>query len=134
MKVKSESEVTQSCPTPSKPMDCSLPGFSVHGILQATVPFTTFQHKLTVKELHGKVDRYSCTGFKTKCMSVPQWCLILCDPMDCSPPGSSVHGIPQARLLEWLPCPSLGDFPIPGIEFMSPALAGGFFTTEPPGK
>ena len=37
MKVKSESEVAQSCPTPSDPMDCSLPGFSVHGIFQARV-------------------------------------------------------------------------------------------------
>ena len=35
MKVKSESEVAQSCPTPSDPMDCSLPGSSVHGIFQA---------------------------------------------------------------------------------------------------
>ena len=37
MKVKSESEVTQSCPTPSDTMDCSLPGSSVHGIFQARV-------------------------------------------------------------------------------------------------
>ena len=37
MKVKSESEVAQSCLTPSDPMDCSLPGFSVHGIFQARV-------------------------------------------------------------------------------------------------
>ena len=37
MKVKSETEVVQSCPTPSDPMDCSLPGFSVHGIFQARV-------------------------------------------------------------------------------------------------
>ena len=37
MKVKSESEVPQLCPTPSDPMDCSLPGFSVHGIFQARV-------------------------------------------------------------------------------------------------
>ena len=37
MKVKSESEVTQSCPTPSDPMACSLPGSSVHGIFQARV-------------------------------------------------------------------------------------------------
>ena len=37
MKVKSESEVAQSCPTPSDPMDCSLPGFSIHGIFQARV-------------------------------------------------------------------------------------------------
>ena len=37
MKVKSESEVAQLCPTPSDPMDCSLPGSSVHGIFQARV-------------------------------------------------------------------------------------------------
>ena len=37
MKVKSESEVAQSCPTLSNPMDCSLPGSSVHGIFQARV-------------------------------------------------------------------------------------------------
>ena len=37
MKVRSESEVAQSCPTPSDPMDCSLPGSSVHGIFQARV-------------------------------------------------------------------------------------------------
>ena len=37
MKVKSESEVTQSSPTPSDPMDCSLPGSSIHGIFQARV-------------------------------------------------------------------------------------------------
>ena len=35
-----------------------------------------------------------------KWMKVTQWCLTLCDPMDCSPPGSSVHGISQARILE----------------------------------
>ena len=35
-----------------------------------------------------------------------QSCLTLCDPMNCSPPGSSVHGILQARILEWLPFPS----------------------------
>ena len=37
MKVKSESEVAQSCPTRRDPMDCGLPGFSVHGIFQARV-------------------------------------------------------------------------------------------------
>ena len=37
MKVKREGEVAQSCPTLSDPMDCSLPGFSVHGIFQARV-------------------------------------------------------------------------------------------------
>ena len=36
------------------------------------------------------------------CVCVAQSCSTLCDPMDCSPPGSSVHGIPQARILEWV--------------------------------
>ena len=38
--------------------------------------------------------------------SVTQLCLTLCDPMDCSPQGSSVHGILQARILEWVAMPS----------------------------
>ena len=64
-------------------------------------------------------------------------CLPLCDPMDCSPPGFSLHGIFQARLLERVPFPPPGDRPDPGIEPMSPVspeLAGRFFTTELPGK
>ena len=44
-----------------------------------------------------------------------QSCLTLCNPMDCSPPGSSVHGILQARILEWLLFPSSGDLPDPEI-------------------
>ena len=51
--------------------------------------------------------------------------------MDCSLPGSSVHGIFQARTLEWVAISSPGDLPDPGIKLASPALAGGFFTTEP---
>ena len=57
--------------------------------------------------------------------------------MDCSPPGSCVHGISQSRILESLPLLSPGDLPDPGIEHMSPAsleLEGRFFTIEPPGK
>ena len=63
-------------------------------------------------------------------------CQTLCDPMDYSPQGSSVHGILQS-ILEWLPCPSPGDLPNPGVEPRSPvssALVGGFFTTVPPEK
>ena len=53
----------------------------------------------------------------------------LCDSMDCSQTGSSVHGILQARILVWLPLPFPGDPPDPGIKpesLMSPALAGRF--------
>ena len=55
--------------------------------------------------------------------------------MDCSLPGSSVHGILQA-ILEWVAMPSSGDLPDPEVKLMSlmsPALAGGFFTTALPG-
>ena len=65
--------------------------------------------------------------------SLQSW-LTLCDPMDCNPPGSSVCRILQARILEWVAvCPPPGDLPDPGIEskvLMSPALAGGLFTTS----
>ena len=54
--------------------------------------------------------------------------------MDYSPPGSSVHGILQARILESVAISFTGDFPDPGMEPGSPALAGRLFTTEPPGK
>ena len=47
---------------------------------------------------------------------VAQSCSTLCDPMDCSPPGSSVHGILQARMLSGLPCPPPGGLPDPGTE------------------
>ena len=53
--------------------------------------------------------------------------------MDCSPPGSSVHGILQARILEWVAFPTPGDLLDSGIKLMSlvsPALAGGFFTSS----
>ena len=61
--------------------------------------------------------------------SVAQWYLTLCSPMDCSSPGSSVHGISQAKILEWVPFPLPGDLPDPGIEPVSPvspALAYGY--------
>ena len=48
-------------------------------------------------------------------MLVIQLSLTLCDPMDCSPPGSSVHGIMQARILEWAAVPFSRDLPNPGL-------------------
>ena len=63
--------------------------------------------------------------------------LTLCDPMDYSLPGSSVHGDSHKYSQKhWsgLPFPSPGDLPDPGIEPGSSALAGGFFITEPPRK
>ena len=57
-----------------------------------------------------------------------------CYPMDCNPQGSAIHGIPRQEYWSWLPFPSPRDLPNPGIKPRSPALIGGFLTTEPPGK
>ena len=59
---------------------------------------------------------------------------VLCDPKDYSPPASSVLGISQARILEWVELSSPGDLPHPKIKLSSLALAGRFFTTESLGK
>ena len=66
-----------------------------------------------------------------------QSCPALCDPKDCSPLPSSVHGILvllQTRILEWVAFPPSGDLHNSGIEPMSPALVGRFFTSVPPRK
>ena len=137
MKVKSESEVAQPCPTLHHPMDCSLPGSAVHGIVQARVlewgaiPFSvillaaaaaakSLQSCLTLCDpidgcppgshpwdSPGKNTGVGCR-FLLQCMKVKsesevaQSCPTLHNPMDCSLPGSAVHGIFQARVLEWI--------------------------------
>ena len=65
---------------------------------------------------------------------VTQSCPTLCDPMDCSPPGSSVHGNLQARLWSGLPCPPPGDLSNPEIEPRSPTLRVDSLPAELPGK
>ena len=100
MKVKSESEVAQSCPTLRDPMDCSLPGSSIHGIFQARVlEWGAIEHTLKYN------TKLSCIDFpqlsSVQFSSVAQLCPTLSDPMDYSPPGSSFHRIFQARVLEW---------------------------------
>ena len=60
--------------------------------------------------------------------------LIVSIAMDCSPPGSSVHGILQARILECVAIPSPRDLPDPGIEPGSPTLQTDSLPYNPPGK
>ena len=108
--------VTQSCLTLCNPMDYSLPGFSVHGdspgkntevgchfLLQGksyTEPQfkrtsslgLSFLYSPTLTSIHESENE----------SQVAQSCPTLCDPMDCSLPGSSVHGIFQARVLKWV--------------------------------
>ena len=58
----------------------------------------------------------------------------LCDPTDCSPQAPLSVGFPSKEYWSGLPFPTQGDLPNPGIKPTSLALAGSFFTTEPPGK
>ena len=70
--------------------------------------------------------------WKKKLVLVVKLCPTLCDPMDYSPPGSSVHGISQEYWSK-LPFPlprDLPDLEIKPLSLMSPTLAGGFFTTS----
>jgi len=63
---------------------------------------------------------------------VAQLCPTLCNPMDCSPPGSSVHGVLQARILEWVAIPFSKILPNPGIKPGSPVLQADSLPSELP--
>ena len=83
MKVKSESELAQSCPTLATPWTAAY---------QAP-PSMGFSRQKYWREINQKWPMLS---------EVAQSCPTLCDPVDCSPPGSSIHGTLQARILEWV--------------------------------
>ena len=85
-------------------------------------------------QVEGGVRKDSILCRESVKVLVIQSCPTLCDPMDCSPPGSSVHGILQARILEWVAIPSLGDLPNPGVKPWSPALQVDSLPSESPGK
>ena len=106
----------QLCPTLCDPVDCSPPGSSVHGIfparLQEWVAISSSRESSQPRDQAR--FHVSCTGkrilYQWATLSmlylVARSCPTLCDPVDCSPPGSSVHGIFPARLLEWVAMPS----------------------------
>ena len=128
-------------------MDYNAPGSSVHGISQArTLEWVAISFSRGSSQPRDWIC-LSCIGrqvvyhwatwealFNIVCVCYTSLCLTLRDPLDSSLPGSSVYGISQARTLEWVAMYSPVDLPSPGIEPVSPALSGRFFTTEPPGK
>ena len=73
------------------------------------------------------------TSLKVKVL-VAQSCLTLCGTIDSNLPGSSVHGILQERILEWVAFPFSRGLPDPGIEPGSPALQANSLPSEPPGS
>ena len=132
-----------SCVQLFDPMDRSPPVSSVHGILQARIlkwvaipssrASSRHSNRIHVScksciagSYHGATREALLSCFSCVRLFVTPW----------NPPGSSVHGISQARILDRVAISfySTGDLPDPGMEPESPALAGIFFTTEPPGK
>ena len=78
------------------PMDRGAWWAIVHGVTKNRT-WLSDQHTHTNTHIHTYNFKISCVFAKSL-----QLCLTLCDPMDCSPPGSSVYGIIQARILEWI--------------------------------
>ena len=100
-------------------------------ILSLHIPDSSWDS--VTQEVGNPLGDHTVVGYTCTCMHA-QSHPTLFNPMDCRPLGSSVHGILQARILEWATIPSPEDLPDPGIEPASPVSAGGFFTTELPGK
>ena len=97
---------------------------AVYGVAQSRTQLKWFSSSI--------VDLQCCVNFCGHCCLVAQSCLTHCDPMNCSFPGSSVLGILQARILEWVAMSfSKGSSQSRNWNFVS-CLASGFFTTEPP--
>ena len=97
--------------------------------LNKTRPISRAHTRMCVCESH-KTRPISCVCV---CVCVCK-SVIFCDSMDCSPPGSSVHRIFQARIIGWIAIPFSGDLPDPGAKPSSPELQAYFVATEPPGK
>ena len=68
------------------------------------------------------------------CVLVAQSCPTLCDPTDCGPPVSSVHGILQARILEWIAITFSGGSSQHRDQIQSPTLQADSLPSKPPGK
>ena len=89
-----------------------------------------------ILEIKGQVNFCSYYFWSVPVCSVALPCPALCNPMGCSPPDFSVHGMRFSGQEYWngFPFTSPEDLPYPMIEPTSPTLAEGFFTTAPPGK
>ena len=92
-----------------------------------------WQCSKSISSVTLSVLRHNTTLHAALCL-VAQSCPTVCDPWTVARQTPLSMGFPRQEYWSRLPCPPPGDLPNPGIELASPVLAGGFFTTEPPGK
>ena len=125
---------TQSCLTLCDPLDCGLPGSSVPGIRLewVTISYSSgfFTQVIHSAFFFSKV----CDALATPPWTRPLSCLTPCNSVDCSPPGFSVHGVLQTRILEWVAIPFSRGPSWPRVEPQFPTLQANSLLCEPPGK
>ena len=133
----------KSCQTLCDLMDCSTSGFPV---LHYLLEFVQIHVHLVGNPLRDffilRIEKARILSILSESISKPvlvvcvftKSSLTLCDPMDCSLPWSPVHGILQAGILEWVAISSSRGSSWPKDQTGVFCLAGGFSTTEPPGK
>ena len=107
--------------------------FHKYSVLCALQMLKSNSNKTSTSHFYQGYQFYTCVHAKSL-----QSCLTPCNPMDCSPPGSSVHGILQARILEWAATPSSGgSFWLQGSNLCLPRLLHWQMASSllaPPGK
>ena len=100
------SSVVQLCLTLCDPMDSKTPSLPVHHKFPKLAQTHVHQVIDAIQLSHPLLSSSPALNLsqhqKESESEVTQSCLTLCNPMDCSPPGSSIHGIFQARILEWI--------------------------------
>ena len=114
---------------PPSPLQAPLPTLSqlcATSMLRQNLLLWLLSQKQKPKPLGWSTPRVK-TSVKVK-MLVAQSCPTLCDPMACSPPGSSIHGILQARIQEWVAIPSSRGSSRPRDQTWVSHIAGRFFT------
>ena len=126
--------IGQGCRLPSIQMPTvPLPSLMTAKSTSGNAQTSPLRSPVLIQPLHGSDG--DIEGWRWKSESeVAQSCLTLCNAVGCSLLGSSVHGILQARILEWVAISFSRHLPDAGIEPTSPALTAGFFTIEPPVK
>ena len=141
----SESEVAQSCPTLWDPVDCSLSGSSVHGILQARIlerVAISFSRRSSqprdwtwVSHIVGRHFTIWATQLLQFSSVQPLSCVqLFATPWTVAYQAPPSMGFSRQECWSGLPFPSPGDLPDPGIEPGSPALRAVALPSEPPGK
>ena len=131
---ESKSEVAQSCPTLCNPMDCSLPGSSLHGIFQARIlewGAISFSRGSSQHRNRTRVSRTVLLLLLLSHFSHVRLCATPQTPAHQAPPSL---GFSKQEHWSGVPFPSPGDLPNPGIEPRSPTLQADALPSEPPGK